>query len=160
MTTTSTTNAIIRTGLIAGTLDILAAITVYAIILEKATAVQILQGIASGIFGNQAYAGGAAMALTGIFLHYLITMAFTAAYFLVYPHLSLLHKRPVINGVLYGALVWCVMNLAVLPLSNYRMGPYRLWPVLLGMIILILMIGLPVAICAQRHFTRKITAVT
>jgi uncharacterized membrane protein YagU involved in acid resistance len=148
-------NVILRAGLIAGTLDILAAITVYAIILDKATATQILQGIASGIFGRSAYAGGAAMAFTGLALHYLIAMSFTVAYFLVSPYLPVLHKQPIISGLLYGAIVWMIMNLAVLPLSAYKQPPLRLGPSLLGMAILMLAIGIPVAIMAARYYSRQ-----
>jgi hypothetical protein len=144
--------AVLRTGLIAGTLDILAAIVVYAIILDKATAVQILQGIASGVFGREAYTGGTAMALTGIVFHYLIAMAFTAAYFLLYPYLPFLHKQPLLSGLLYGVVVWVIMNLVVLPLSAYRMAPIRLGPALLGMSILIVMIGLPIALMAAKYY--------
>ena len=153
-------SAILRTGLIAGTLDILAAITVYAIILDKATAVQILQGIASGIFGREAYAGGGAMAFTGLAFHYLIAMIFTMGYFLVYPYLPFLHKQAILSGLLYGAIVWMIMNLAVLPLSRYKQPPLRLGPSLLGMLILILMIGIPVAIMASRYYARQTSAHT
>lgn len=148
-------NAILRAGLIAGTLDILAAITVYAIILDKATAAQILQGIASGIFGRSAYSGGAAMAFTGLALHYLIAMSFTVAYFLLSPYLSFLHRQPILGGLLYGAIVWTVMNVVVLPLSAYNRPPLRLGPSLLGMAILMLAIGIPIAIMAARYYSRQ-----
>ena len=153
-------NVILRTGLIAGTLDILAAIIVYAVILDKATAVQILQGIASGIFGRSAYAGGATMAVTGLVLHYVIAMLFTIGYFLVYPHLTFLHKLPIVSGVLYGAIVWMIMNLVVLPLSAYNRPPLRLGPSLIGMLILVLMIGIPVAIMTARYYSRQTSAHT
>lgn len=145
----------LRTGVIAGTLDILAAVIVYAVILDKATAVQILQGIASGIFGREAYAGGAAMATAGLLFHYLIAMLFTIGYFLVYPRLSFLHKQPLVSGILYGAIVWCIMNLVVLPISAYKQPPLRLGPSLLGMLILILAIGIPVATMTARYFNRQ-----
>jgi uncharacterized membrane protein YagU involved in acid resistance len=148
-------NVIVRTGLIAGTLDILAAIIVYAVILDKATAVQILQGIASGIFGREAYTGGTAMAITGLLFHYVIAMLFTIGYFLVYPYLPFLHKQAILSGILYGAIVWLIMNLAVLPLSAYNRPPLKLGPSLLGMLILILAIGIPVATMAARSLNAK-----
>lgn len=150
----------LRTGLIAGTLDILAAIIVYAVILEKATAAQILQGIASGIFGREAYAGGAAMAVTGLLFHYVIAMLFTVGYFLVSPYLPFLHKQPIVSGIGYGAIVWMIMNLVVLPISAYKQPPLRLGPSLLGMLILMLAIGIPVATMAARYFSRQTSAHT
>jgi uncharacterized membrane protein YagU involved in acid resistance len=122
--------------------------------------VQILQGIASGIFGRNAYAGGAAMAITGLVFHYVIAMFFTIGYFLVYPHLPFLHKLPIVSGVLYGAIVWMIMNLVVLPLSAYNRPPLRLGPSLIGMLILIVMIGIPVAIMTARYYSRQTSAHT
>lgn len=153
-------SSILRTGLIAGTLDILAAIIVYAIILDKVTAVQILQSIASGIFGKQAYAGGAAMAFTGLLFHYVIAMLFTIGYFLVYPYLPFLHKQAIVSGILYGAIVWMIMNLLVLPLSAASRPPLKVGPSLLGMLILVLMIGIPVAIMTARYYSRQTSAHT
>ncbi|GAA0547286.1 DUF1440 domain-containing protein [Chitinophaga japonensis] len=144
--------AIARTGLIAGTLDILTAVIVYAVILHKVTAARLLQGIASGVFGRQAFSGGTAMVLTGLLFHYIIAFAFTAGYFLVYPHLPFLKRYPVLNGLLYGILVWMIMNLVVLPLSGFPQAPLRLGPSLLGMAILMVMIGLPVALLAHKHY--------
>jgi len=148
----SAANTILRTGLIAGTLDITTAITVYAFILGKATALQILQGVASGVFGLPAFAGGWAMGLTGILFHYLIALSFTSAYYLIYPHVPLLQKRPLISGIIYGVIVWSIMNLLVLPLSNYPARPMQAGPALLGMAIIIVMIGLPVAFLTRRYY--------
>lgn len=46
----SKVRTIVSSGLVAGTLDITAAILIYAGILHKTTAEKILQSIASGIF--------------------------------------------------------------------------------------------------------------
>jgi hypothetical protein len=146
----SRVNAVLRTGLIAGTLDILTAIIVYALIMGKVTPVRLLQGIASGVFGMRAFTGGIAMALAGLFFHYAIALVVTTVYYLLYPRLPFLHKQWVLSGVLFGAVVWLVMNLAVLPLSNFPQAPLRWAPALLGMAIIIVMIGLPVAYRAQR----------
>jgi uncharacterized membrane protein YagU involved in acid resistance len=119
----------------------------------KATPVQILQGVASGVFGREAYAGGFPMALTGLLFHYALALIFTTAYFLLYPHLPFLHRQWVVSGVLFGVLVWLVMNLAVLPLSNYQQAPLRWAPALLGMAIIVVMIGMPIAFGAQKHYS-------
>jgi hypothetical protein len=148
----SNVNTILRTGLIAGTLDILSAITVYALIMGKGTPVQILQGVASGVFGREAFAGGFTMALTGLLFHYAIALIFTTVYFLLYPHLPFLHRQWAVSGVLFGVLVWLVMNLAVLPLSNFQQAPLRWAPALLGMAIIVVMIGLPIAFFTQKNY--------
>ena len=63
--------AILKTGLIAGTLDILAAI----VILAKMNAVGVLQYVASGVFGKEAFSGGTTMAIAGLIFHYIIAFS-------------------------------------------------------------------------------------
>src|SRR4051812_17329237 len=88
-------------GLIAGTLDILAAIFIYAIILQKTTAIKILQSIASGVFKQDAY-NHAQMAWYGLGFHFIIAFIFSWFYFTVYPYLSFLKKSALLSGFLYG----------------------------------------------------------
>ncbi|MCC9065717.1 DUF1440 domain-containing protein [Flavobacterium piscisymbiosum] len=140
--------------LIAGTLDILAAIFVYAIILEKTTAVKILQSIASGIFKKEAYTAGPQMAWYGLGLHYLIAFIFSWFYFTIYPYLPVLRKSTVISGFVYGILVWIVMNLIVLPIM-FPILPEKHFdfPLLLSITILMLCIGLPIASFAKKYYS-------
>src|SRR5260370_18356751 len=62
-------------GLACGILDITAALIVYGFFGLKP--IRLLQGIASGLLGPQAFEGGLATALLGLLCHFLI--AFTAA---------------------------------------------------------------------------------
>lgn len=101
--------AILKTGVIVGTLDALAAI----IILAKMNAVGVFQFIASGAFGKEAFSGGAAMTIIGILFHYLFAFSFTTLYFLLFPYATFLRKQKLVSGVLYGLFVWTVMNLIV-----------------------------------------------
>lgn len=88
----SKSGTIFLSGLIAGTLDILAAVIIYAVVLEKTTAIKILQSIASGVFKKEAYTGGPQMAWYGLGLHYLIALIFAWFYFIIYPYLPFLKK--------------------------------------------------------------------
>lgn len=92
-------------ALIAGTLDILAAIVIYALILQKTTPIKILQSIASGIFKKEAYTRGPEMAWYGLGFHFLIALLFAWFYFTIYPYLPLLKKNIFVSGILYGILV-------------------------------------------------------
>ncbi len=76
---------ILLAGFVAGTLDLLGAIIVYAILLKKITAEKLVRGIASGVFKKQAFSGGTDMVLYGIAFHYLIAFVFTIFYFLIFP---------------------------------------------------------------------------
>src|SRR6266567_732341 len=102
-------------GLIAGTLDIFGALTVYSLILHKGPVMLILQRIASAALGKVAFKGGWAMAVCGLGFYYIIAYCFTTAYVLLYPYLPFLKKHKLASGLLYGLFVWLVMNRIVLP---------------------------------------------
>ncbi|MGX5856445.1 DUF1440 domain-containing protein [Dyadobacter jiangsuensis] len=138
-------NAILSATLVAGTLDILAAFLVYAVILEKTSPARILMSIASGIFGKAAYSGGTPMIITGLLLHFLIALIFSIFYYLIYPGLSFLRRRKLVSGILYGIFIWLVMNLGVLQIVFEGMPLPDPGAALLGIAILIVAVGIPIA---------------
>ena len=148
----SKSKTIFLTAFIAGTLDILAAILVYGIIMQRATAPQILRGIAAGLFGKTVIGSETAMAITGLVLHYFIAFCFTGFYFFLSRYLTFLRNNAVIIGLLYGIFVWMVMNLIILPLSHAYNAPFT-WPGFLrSVIILMLCIGLPISLMAAKYY--------
>src|ERR1700679_2504981 len=70
---------VIITGLIAGSLDALAAL----FILSHGNATSIFKFISSRIYGKEAFAGGDAMVILGIALHYFIAFFVTPFYFFI-----------------------------------------------------------------------------
>ena len=127
---------ILLAGLVAGTLDILGALTVYSLILHKGSVMLILQRIASAALGQVAFKGGWAMAICGLGFHYIIAFCFTTAYVSLYPYLSFLKKYRLASGLLYGLFVWLVMNRIVLPRTKLLiphfngaqpLSPWRCW---------------------------------
>ena len=147
--------AIALSGLISGTLDILTAIAVYAWIMQKTTAIKILQGIAKGVFGDKATEGGTRMAISGLFLHYLIAFIFAIFYFIIYPIFPPLKKNWVVSGLIYGIGVWVVMNMIVRPLvfPDFKMPKWD--AIALGMGILMVMIGLPISYITHQYYYNK-----
>lgn len=153
----SPVRSILLSGLIAGSLDILTALLVYVVILQKTTSLKLLQSIASGVFGKEAYAGGAATAWYGLGFHFLIAYSFAIAYFFIYPVMGSLRRQRLISAVLYGVFAWCVMNLLVLPLVMDRHASLN-WNAFLGAAILVLMIGMPVSFVTHAHYAAKNSA--
>ncbi|MET0944091.1 MAG: DUF1440 domain-containing protein [Flavobacterium sp.] len=150
----SKSGTIFLSGLIAGTLDLLAAITIYAFILQKTTAIKILQSIASGLFKKDAYSGGSQMALYGLLLHYFIALTFAWFYFTIYPYFSFLKKNTLLSGILYGIFVWIIMNLVVLPTVFPVLPEKHLdFPLILSILILIFCIGIPIAFITRKHYS-------
>ena len=144
-------------GFVAGTLDITGAIVVNVVILQRTSMLRILQSIASGIFGKSAYAGGMETALYGLLFHYIIATSWAAAYFFVFPIIPFFRTQKMLSGLLYGVVVWLVMNLVVLPLSNVGQGHFTLQNVLIGLGILIVCIGLPISLITHKYYLPKIT---
>jgi uncharacterized membrane protein YagU involved in acid resistance len=151
----SKAGTIFLAGLIAGTLDILAAIFVYAILLQKTTPIKILQSIASGIFKKEAY-NHSQMAWYGLGFHFIIALLFAWFYFVIYPYLTFLKKSALASGFLYGIFVWIVMNLIVLPIVFPVLPDKHLdFPLLLSVLILIFCIGFPIAFIARKFYSYK-----
>ncbi|WP_166922210.1 DUF1440 domain-containing protein [Flavobacterium poyangense] len=151
----SKVGTVFLSGLIAGTLDILAAIIIYALILQKTTPIKILQSIASGVFKKEAYTAGPQMAWYGLGLHFLIAFLFAWFYFTIYPYLPLLKRSVFASGILYGILVWIVMNLVVLPIVFPVLPAKSLdFPTLLSILILIFCIGLPIAFVTKKYYSK------
>lgn len=136
---------VVWAAFVAGSLDIMAAFVVYAIIMDKTTPVQILLSIASGVFGKGAYEGGNMMAVYGLLFHFLIALTFALFYFLIYQYTSFPGKHKLLSGIIYGIFIWLIMNRIVLPIAFSGM-PAASWDAaLLGIAIVILAVGLPIA---------------
>src|SRR4030095_4030014 len=97
----SALKTILLAWLTAGCLDLLAAITVYSLIMQRVTTIRLLQGIARGALGNSAYEGGVATALAGVGFHFIIAFCFTVFYFFIFPYIPLLKKQRIVSGLLY-----------------------------------------------------------
>ncbi|MBN8789118.1 MAG: hypothetical protein J0I84_18715 [Terrimonas sp.] len=145
---------ILLTWIIAGTADALAAIMVYAWILNKTTVLQIFQGIASGIAGKDAFNGGAETAVLGLLLHYFIALCWVMLYFLLYPRFKFLQKNIIASAIIYGLFVWLFMNIIVLPVTFGRPPVLTMNNIFTGSIMLMFAIGLPVSIIADHYFRK------
>ncbi|ULU25819.1 DUF1440 domain-containing protein [Dyella terrae] len=142
------TNPLIATTLIAGTLDLLSAVT-YAL-LEGKNPLAIPVGIASAIWPGAIKAGAPAL-VVGVLLHFIIMFVMVAVFLATARKIPWLTAKPFASGVLYGLLLWAVMNLIVLPLR---------WPSLFPHITALsfgeqifshtVLVGLPIAWMASR----------
>lgn len=141
-------------GFLAGTLDIVSAILLHTILSGTFRPVGLLQGIASGAFGKSAFEGGIPMAMVGLLFHYLIAFSWVLAYFLIFPRIPSIRKHRIWSGLLYGVLIWVIMNKVVIPLSEIKPAPFRWDRALMNMIILMVMVGLPASLFAHRYYKR------
>jgi hypothetical protein len=141
--------AVLIAWLLAGTLDISAA-AIYYPLASGVKVTTLLQGIASGVLGDKAFAGGLETAMLGLALHYLIALIWTLVFLLVFRSVKGRFTNLFLIGMAYGIVVWFVMNMIVLPLSNVRQGPFNLPQAIVGAVILMFCIGLPIAMIVGR----------
>jgi uncharacterized membrane protein YagU involved in acid resistance len=150
--------AIVWGGLIAGTLDIADALLFNG--LRGVPPMRLLQAIASGLLGRDAFSGGAATAALGLALHFFIATSVAAVYALSSLRLPVLLRRPWLCGTIYGLGVHLVMKFVVLPLSQFRPGRAPAaagvdWALVNLVLAHVLFVGIPVALCARRALGRR-----
>jgi uncharacterized membrane protein YagU involved in acid resistance len=121
--------AIVVGGLIAGALDILYAFAVYGPLApalglsSSSSPFEILQSVYGGWVGHEAAAaGGVNTAVLGACTHFgiAIVMAVVYAVLLARPGAS----NPILWGVIYGLILFVVMNYIVVPLSAAADGHF------------------------------------
>ena len=145
---------ILKAGFIVGSFDILAAFIHYFIKTGN-NPLTILKYIASAIMGEEAFSGDALVYVSGLILHYIIALTFTAWFFWLYPSLILLVKNKIVSGIIYGIFIWAVMNLLVVPLSRIPSRPINIGNAIIAASILIVCIGIPLSLMADTYYKNK-----
>src|SRR5207248_6195028 len=141
----SAIQTILSAGLVAGCFDLLSAIIVYSVVMQRTTDTKLLQGIGRAAFGSEAFDSDTSLALSGVAVHFFIAFSFATFYFFVFPYVAFLRRQRILGGLLYGIFAWCVMNLAVLPIFHVANIPHKWDSILRGVVILMFCIGLPIS---------------
>ena len=147
----SPTRPILRAGLLAGTLDGLAAALSYYFQTGKNPA-NVFKFVASGAFGPKALTGPDTVAVWGLLFHFLFATGFVTLFVLAYPKVEILRKNWIVVGLTYGVFVWLVMNGVVVPLSNTPPAPFRPIGMVRGLVIVMVCVGLPIAWVTNRFY--------
>ena len=124
------------------TLDMLDCVVVYGL-LRGVTATQCFQGVASGLLGRASFQGGWSTVLLGGLLHLFNATVIVTVYSRASQRMPLLTRRPVTSAVLYGCLIFIVMNFVVVPLSAARVMRITLVNLVNGFLGHIISVGLP-----------------
>ena len=130
-------------GGIAGTIDLLQACILFGWDIPLV--------IAGGLLGREAFQGGAGTYALGVVLHFFIACSAAAVYYGASRKLVFLKEHPLVCGLFFGAAVEDVMRLIVLPLSAlHSKGPYKLKDLILGLIVHMVVVGLPISSSVRR----------
>jgi len=135
---------ILTGGILAGALDKIAGFL--------AAGLRSPQGIAAGLVGRSiAYHGGAATWVLGMALHFFIALVAATVYCVAAQRLGFLRQHWLVCGPIYGIAVYLVMTLLVLPVSALHLaGPYTLGNLLQGVMIHMILVGLPISYCLRK----------
>jgi hypothetical protein len=130
-------------GLVAGALDLLQACILFGWDIPLA--------IAGGLLGPRAFHGGVAIYVLGVLLHFFIAFSAAGVYYAASRKLAFLREYPLVCGLFFGAAVEEVMRLVVLPLSAlHAKGPYELHDLITGLLVHMVVIGLPISFSVRR----------
>lgn len=143
-----TFSAICWAGLTCGVLDITAAFVTWAP--KGVTPTRILQGIASGVLGPRSFSGGKETAAIGLGFHFLIAFSAATVFYMASRKLLWMTQQPILAGVLYGVAVYLVMYWIVMPLSNFRKGPFSWSATVIAIITHVICVGLPISLVIRR----------
>lgn len=140
-------------GGIAGLLDAIYATVLWGFILGTNPA-GVWQGVAAGLLGKASFDGGNTTAALGLLCHFFIAFVMALVYVRASRRLPVLVSRPLLMGVLYGVVLFVVMNFVVVPLSAIGFRP----PTLTGMMRAfpphVVLVGPVIAIIAARRAQR------
>lgn len=155
-TSPATRNSLLRLSVIAGLIIGFADEILYhwfvQNVLGGVSLIALYQYIASGALGESAFAGGIAIALLGVLIHYLISIVIAGVFILSVDRIPLLRRNVILGSLLYGFGVFIVMNIIVTPLSATPPLPTPTMSQLIVMILdHILVFGLLLGILVRRN---------
>ena len=132
--------------LVAGTLDILAAVVLTLIYGREPAAM--LRTVASGPF-PQATEWGIAGSLLGLAVHFALMTIMVTLFVIAARHRPAILDRPLLAGTIYGLVTYVAMNLIVVPL---RFGGFPPKPINIATQTFchIVLVGIPIALIAAR----------
>jgi len=141
--------AVLVGGSIAGTLDILFAISFAGY--SGVAPTRLLQTVASGLLGKAAFSGGIPTAALGLVLHFGMSYLWAGIFLLAARRLPRLRHQPVASGIHFGVAVFLTMRLVVLPLSAFPYPvSFKALSTVLDLLSHAFLFGVPIALAARR----------
>ena len=146
-TTLTLARTALYAGLLAGALDITAAIVTNL----QVPARVVLQSVASGLLGPAAWRGGWQTAWLGLASHFAIMLVIAVIFVAAAAAIPALRRFWIPVGVVFGVAVWLAMAFVVVPMSASPLtAPTDLMAALKPIAVHILAVGLPIAWVARR----------
>ena len=139
--------AILYATLVVGVLD--ATDGVVFLGLHGQNPIQVLQYIASSLLGVRSFSGGLSSAGIGLVLHFAVSLVVVTIYILASRRVAVLRTHWMLMGLLYGAAVWAVMNILLLPFTAVAAVPIATAALVNGLMGHALFVGVPCGFFAK-----------
>jgi hypothetical protein len=143
---------ILTATLVAGTLDILAAVGLT--LFYGRDPMNMLRGVASGPFPG-ATEWGSAGSVLGLAVHFALMAVMVTIYMIAANRRPALRAKPLLWGVIYGLITYVAMNLIVVPLRFGGPFPPSARAIGTQLFCHIVLVGIPIAWIAARHFRNR-----
>lgn len=145
--------SILTATLVAGTLDILAAIGLTLYFGGKIP--NMLRYVASGPF-PAATDWGTGGAVLGLAVHFALIAVMVVIFFLAMRQWPQMAGSPLLWGVVYGLVTYVAMNLIVVPLRFGTGFPPSTTSLVTQLFCHIVLVGIPIALIAARYFKGRL----
>lgn len=131
-------------GTIAGGLDLISAFLTFGLGVPRA--------IAGGLLGREVIRSSSVpIWVLGVVLQFTIALSAATIYCFASRRLPFLRDHWLVCGMFYGIAVFLVMNLIVLPIcALHSAGPYQLHGLIQGIVVHMLIIGLPISFSLRK----------
>jgi uncharacterized membrane protein YagU involved in acid resistance len=142
--------AILWIGLAAGTLDITENLVFNHF--RGISPWHVFQYIASGLIGMKSFQNGWSSVALGVAIHYAIALTWTGIFLFAALKFPTIKRRSLLSGLIYGCVVYLIMNFIVLPLSGVPHPPTAITIAsrVNAVLALIFCIGLPISLLTRK----------
>ena len=142
-------STIARAGVVAGILDGLDAAIVLGVF--GVGVKRVFQYIASGVLGPASFQGGWLAAALGVAFHFIVAIGAATTYYLLSRWFSILIRKPIFCGPIFGLGVFVVMRYVVIPLSAVpKPRPLVGWGLVNQLIAHTVLVGLSIGLIVAR----------
>jgi uncharacterized membrane protein YagU involved in acid resistance len=142
--------AIFGGALVAGTILAAWMIFSFTVILRMFSPLEALQWNASNVLGNAAYSQGFSSAAVGVVMHYLVALVWAMIYVFLFAKQRVVDMHPLVNGALFGVVVWFVMTFMVLSLGVGTHIDVNALSIVTGILANVVFFGMPLAYVVRR----------
>lgn len=122
----------------------------FTLILKIFSPLEALQWEASSVLGNAAYSQGTGSAALSVVMHYLVSLVWATIYVFLFAKRRVVDMHPLLNGALFGTVVWFAMTFVVFPLGVGTHIGVNALSYFVGIIANVVCFGIPLAYVVRR----------